>query len=358
MGLLDAFNDPVNAGLLTGLAASGPSSKPMSLGQIMQQGYGGFQQAQEAQQQRAAKDQEMRLNKMKLAQLLQTQEGEAEFVSKLPPDFQAAWKAGAKTQVLEQIFKDRAPKVGQVSPDKYTPESLARYQQTNNFADLKPSGMSREDELRLQSQLRQDDRGFQAQLARQNQPQQPPYFSPANDAIKGQGTFDHRTGKYSFPDGSPLINPKNSPSLQGQIAGAKVAGEASAKRDVNMNGIGDVISRADSILKGKAGSKPTSSGVGTALDAVAGVVGVSPKGAAEASELKALGGALVAKMPRMEGPQSNLDVQLYREMAGDIANPMLPLERRIKALETVKGLYSKYDKSAGNGVDALLEKYK
>lgn len=359
MGLLDAFNSP-EMGLAMGLLnAGGASSHPVSLGQGIAQGYQGFQQAQENNQQRAAREQQMQMQKMQLAQILQTQQGRAAFRAKLPPEMQSMFDV-APDEVVKSLFKDNTPMTvspGSVVFDRKTNQPIFSAPFAPKERSL-PEGM----QLGSDGQTLQEIPGYVAMkskiAAAGRQPQTAtPFFQSVSDATKGMGTFDARTGKYTFPD-SALVKPQNDPKLQGQISGAKVAGEASAKRDVNMSGIGDVIARADSILKGKAGNKPTSSGIGVGVDAAAGFIGVSPKGAAEASELKALGGALVAKMPRMEGPQSNMDVQLYREMAGDIANPMLPLERRIKALETVKSLYSKYDKSAGNGVDALLEKYK
>ncbi len=143
----------------------------------------------------------------------------------------------------------------------------------------------------------------------------------------------------------------DSPRLQGEISGAKVKGEAGAKREVNMTGLGDTISQAEDILAGKTGAKPTGSALGTGIDAAAGWVGMNPSGATEAQTLKALAGALTSKMPRMEGPQSDKDVQLYREMAADVGNPMLPVQRRVAALSTVKGLYSKYEKKPASGAN-------
>jgi hypothetical protein len=60
--------------------------------------------------------------------------------------------------------------------------------------------------------------------------------------------------------------------------------------------------------------------------------------------MRALGGALVAKMPRMEGPQSDKDVALYRESAGRIGDSTIPIARRKAALETVKELWTKYER--------------
>jgi len=122
-------------------------------------------------------------------------------------------------------------------------------------------------------------------------------------------------------------------------------GKLNVTREFNMQGIGKIIQEADDLLSGKDGKPlPTGSGVGTAVDFVGGLVGMSPEGSVEAQRLKAIGGALTTKMPRMEGPQSDRDVVLYREMAAMVGDSTVPVARRKAALETVKGLWAKYEK--------------
>jgi hypothetical protein len=122
-------------------------------------------------------------------------------------------------------------------------------------------------------------------------------------------------------------------------------GKFEAKRQFNMQGIGATIQAAENILTGKGGEPmPTESGVGTAIDYAAALIGVSPSGSKQADQMRALGGALVAKMPRMEGPQSDKDVALYRESAGRIGDSTIPIARRKAALETVKELWTKYER--------------
>ena len=86
----------------------------------------------------------------------------------------------------------------------------------------------------------------------------------------------------------------------------------------------------------------TGSGLGNMRDQVQALVGVSGPGAESAAQLKAIGGLLVSKMPRMQGPQSNLDVQLYREMAGQIGDPSVPNDVRRAAIATIRQLNEKY----------------
>jgi hypothetical protein len=87
---------------------------------------------------------------------------------------------------------------------------------------------------------------------------------------------------------------------------------------------------------------PTGSGVGALADRVGNFVGQPIKGAAQAAQLKALGGWLVANVPRMEGPQSDRDVANYNTMAGQVGDETLPPATRKAALQTVTALQNKY----------------
>lgn len=86
----------------------------------------------------------------------------------------------------------------------------------------------------------------------------------------------------------------------------------------------------------------TGSGAGAVLDAAGRLVGVSTDGAEAIAKLQALGGWLTSHVPRMQGPQSDRDVELYRQMAGDISAPGIPAEQKRAALRTVVGLLQKY----------------
>ena len=100
-----------------------------------------------------------------------------------------------------------------------------------------------------------------------------------------------------------------------------------------------MIDQAEKLL-----DKSTASLTGTAVDVLAGAVGKSTEGAKAAAQLKAIQGALVAKMPKMSGPQSDKDVLLYREMAGQVGDSTLPVETRKAALESIREIQERYAK--------------
>lgn len=122
------------------------------------------------------------------------------------------------------------------------------------------------------------------------------------------------------------------------------AGKMENKRQFGMSGLNDALDQAESLLSGTSGKPlPTNSTIGTLYDTAAGMVGASPEGAAEAQTLKAIGGALTSKMPRMEGPQSDKDTQLYKEMAAVVGDSTVPRTRRLAALAEVRRLWGKYE---------------
>lgn len=135
------------------------------------------------------------------------------------------------------------------------------------------------------------------------------------------------------------------------------ADKAEQKKTRNLEQMPDLISSAKAILQGNGGvdaqgqpiktQLPTQSYGGAAVDVLGGLIGKTPQGAAQADRLKVIGGAMVMAMPRMEGPQSDADVRLYREMAGRVGDETVSIQRRLAALDEVEKLYSKYNKTSG-----------
>lgn len=160
-----------------------------------------------------------------------------------------------------------------------------------------------------------------------------------------------------------LINNKTGAIKPAEVGGEQLMGkksDAASKKESQMEGLGDAISQAKAILEGSAPDQkalPTGSGIGSIWDSLAGQVGATPAGATEAQRMKVLGGALTSKMPRMEGPQSDKDTQLYKEMAGLVGDDTVPIQRRLDALDQVSKLWLKYEKAkpAATAYDAEKE---
>ena len=126
------------------------------------------------------------------------------------------------------------------------------------------------------------------------------------------------------------------PNMAGSITAMPVQGQGSqAKKEANEALA--IIGEAKKYL-----GEATGSGIGAATDATLGFFGKATDGAKATAQLQALSGALVAKMPKMSGPQSDKDVLLYKQMAADIGNPWAPNEQRQAALKVVEDLQRKY----------------
>lgn len=100
--------------------------------------------------------------------------------------------------------------------------------------------------------------------------------------------------------------------------------------------------------------RATGSLLGTGVDKTISAFGGTTDGAAATAQLKALQGAIISKMPKMSGPQSDKDVQLYREMAGQIGDSTIPTAQRSAAMNTIEQLNMKYLPQAA-GPDDLAQ---
>jgi len=101
--------------------------------------------------------------------------------------------------------------------------------------------------------------------------------------------------------------------------------------------------------------KATGSGVGAMVDAAGRVVGISTEQSKASSQLETLAGWMVANVPRMEGPQSNFDVENYKTMAAKVGNSSIPVEERLAALDILEQLQMKYSE---NNRKSIASKYK
>ena len=88
--------------------------------------------------------------------------------------------------------------------------------------------------------------------------------------------------------------------------------------------------------------KATGSTLGAGLAAGKQIFGVSDESTQANAALTVLGGKLVSNVPRMEGPQSNIDVQFYKEQAGKIADPTIPAGDKMAAIQAIQALNQKY----------------
>lgn len=128
----------------------------------------------------------------------------------------------------------------------------------------------------------------------------------------------------------------------GQAAGDLIGtqGKKSAQANDSMSTINEILTPDESgknLL-----DKATGSTLGAGWAAGKQIFGVSDESTQANAALTVLGGKLVANVPRMEGPQSNIDVQFYKEQAGKIADPTIPAGDKKAALDAIINLNRKY----------------
>ncbi len=144
------------------------------------------------------------------------------------------------------------------------------------------------------------------------------------------------------PTQGPIVVDKGTgQARQVTLNGKAVPGEAVTKREASAKNLIPLIKQADQLIDGATGSY-----LGAGADQSARLFGVATSGAQNIAQLRVLEGNIMMAQPRMEGPQSNMDVELYRQMAAQVGDPTVPNTTKKAALNTLKSLYAKYDPEA------------
>lgn len=86
----------------------------------------------------------------------------------------------------------------------------------------------------------------------------------------------------------------------------------------------------------------TGSYLGAGIDIVGRGAGISTQGALAGAQLRAIEGMLISKMPKMSGPQSDKDVLLYKQMAGQIGDPTIPAAQKKAAMGAIRQINERY----------------
>lgn len=165
---------------------------------------------------------------------------------------------------------------------------------------------------------------------------------------KGVNTFKLATqGMQGNPEGGVapiqgynqnIYNTELAKSTAGATGKATAeAGAELAKKGRQANDMLGLVKEAENILP------QSSSGLAqSGISGAAKMLGVSTDATKADARLKVIGAGLTSNVPRMEGPQGVLDLQLYKQAVGDIANSSIPYQDRLAALDTIKMLQRKY----------------
>ena len=180
-----------------------------------------------------------------------------------------------------------------------------------------------------------------------------PYFTPVYTG-EGVFSFNNRTGGMASPEvtgGKGVLKTSDDPTVRANVAGSEKYAQLTSEKQVaveqklaNMRTSDEALDAALPLIRSSTGSV-----AGNVADKALAVFGVSLEGADAIAALQVISAGLVANVPRMEGPQSNKDVEMYKEAAGDIGNANKPISQRLAAVRTIRNITNKYRALNPNG---------
>lgn len=232
--------------------------------------------------------------------------------------------------------------LAKIDPKDYTPESFQQFVETRNPALLRRAAPSAPIPDPTKDLLIVGPNGTlvpNTALIDIKKQLQPPGINVSYGSLVA-GVDDQGNPVFAQPSnrgGPPVIatNIKPAPS-----ASQQKQSEASQRTQQ----LQAAITQARDLLQ----KGPTASGFGAAMDAAGRFVGASRDASQIASQLETLSGWMVANVPRMEGPQSNFDVENYKTMAAKVGDRTVPVSERMAALKTLETLQKRYaDINAG-----------
>jgi hypothetical protein len=129
----------------------------------------------------------------------------------------------------------------------------------------------------------------------------------------------------------PGVTPKAWGEIQAEAAKSKISTTKDATAILGL------LTGVDALI-----DKAHGSGAGNIYGGLQNFVGADSSANRADAQLKVIEGALISKMPKMSGPQSDKDVLLYRQMAGEIGNPNISAQAKKDAAEIVRGIQKAY----------------
>ena len=140
------------------------------------------------------------------------------------------------------------------------------------------------------------------------------------------------------PNGPMAFNPKTGQYSQISMpGGVPMQSKDQLQRSNDATAVMELTDEAAPLLEKAPGSY-----AGAALNQAGRAIGLNTDASKAQASLDVLAGSLIAKMPKMSGPQSDKDVALYKAMAGNLNDPTLPEEAKKAAMDTLRKLNQKY----------------
>lgn len=161
-------------------------------------------------------------------------------------------------------------------------------------------------------------------------------FIPVKDAQGQIRILDKRTGNLGAPMG-PIKS----------VTGASTKAAAASQQKIeDAHEVLGNLERAKELVSGATGS-----GLGADIDKGLKYFGMSSESADKAKALATIEGTLISKMPKMTGPQSDKDVALYKQMAGQIGDPTVPESQKRAAIAEIERINRRYSSGVSGSWD-------
>jgi hypothetical protein len=236
--------------------------------------------------------------------------------------------------------------IGVANPSDFEPSSLAQYQKSGNPGDLVPRtnvfGRYTPSQYTTDSWaqfVQSGDPGVLVQRPEFRFQQTPSGAVVAGNNLTGQITPTSVTPEVATNEAATRARETAAATATGQAVGT--AQGAILSKAMNADNINDILDIAEPLI-----DEATGSGTGAARDRLAAFFGESTTGAQAIAQLLPLQAAIMLNQPRMEGPQSDRDVQLYREAAGQLGDPNVPGATKKAAIKTIRRLQDQYRQRA------------
>ena len=134
----------------------------------------------------------------------------------------------------------------------------------------------------------------------------------------------------------------------------------SGRKPVDPKKVNQILDEIEKIIPETSGGA-----VGGALNYLKGQANISDRTTQANTKIGAAGASLMMNMPRMEGPQSDKDVALYREQIGKLNDPRTPIGDKKAAVAVIRALNQQYavqnaptaQPKGGGGSAVSLEDY-
>jgi hypothetical protein len=262
---------------------------------------------------------------------------------KVQKDTAGAAEAGSKAASAEielfnkQYAPHRAALVNVTSPEEAAAWTSSMYDQPTFGDMMKKLGMSKEQATAQSAQKFAENP--QAWIVSQMNLD----GEKAHKLVYGEGKEEKGIPLTDAAGNVRIVSPTTAKQIGETItAGGKPSAtyeKNTALKQAMKTNIDSTINELDEISKpGGLIAQSTGSRFGAAVDYMGEVVGKATQGSIASARLAPIADKVLKMVPRFEGPQSDKDVKSYEKAGGDLANPYLPVEKRIAAAKEIARL--------------------